>query len=130
MIVAGFTLELQVWCKCILGTYFECEGVKCTCLSFYYLLTMETIVVQTSRSSPPNTWEHTWPIRNGSHAHYLHVQRFEDFNEGRDWQLLFQVLYFVNKCESMFSIAWFSDVRGRSRSLSLLAIGSVFYRAT
>ena len=35
--------------------------------------------------------------------HDVHVQRFQDSNERRDWQLLLQGLYFVNKCEAMFS---------------------------
>ena len=35
--------------------------------------------------------------------HHVHVQRFQDSNERRDWQLLLQGLYFVNKCEAMFS---------------------------
>ena len=43
-----------------------------------------------------HTSEQTWPIRNGS-------QRFQDSDERRDWQLLLQVIYFVNKCEAMFS---------------------------
>ena len=50
-----------------------------------------------------HTWEHTWQIRNGSHGHDGHVQRFQDSNERRDWQLLLQVIDFVNKCEAMFS---------------------------
>ena len=32
----------------------------------------------------------------------MHVQRFQDSNERRDWQLVPQVIYFVNKCEAMF----------------------------
>ena len=35
--------------------------------------------------------------------HDVHVQRFQDSNERRDWRLLLQGLYFVNKCEAMFS---------------------------
>ena len=71
-----------------------------------YLVTMETFefVVQRSRSWLQNmvyiTLENTWPIRNGSH---VHVQRFQDSNEQRDWQLLPQVIDFVNKCEAIFS---------------------------
>ena len=71
-----------------------------------YLVTMETFefVVQRSRSWLQNmvyiTLENTWPIRNGSH---VHVQRFQDSNEQRDWQLLLQVIDFVNKCEAIFS---------------------------
>ena len=33
--------------------------------------------------------------------HDVHVQRFQDSNERRD--LLLQVIYFVNKCEAVFS---------------------------
>ena len=33
----------------------------------------------------------------------MHVQRFQDSNERRDWQLLRQEIYFVNKCKAMFS---------------------------
>ena len=71
-----------------------------------YLVTMETFefVVQRSRSWLQNmvyiTLENTWPIRNGNH---VHVQRFQDSNEQRDWQLLLQVIDFVNKCEAIFS---------------------------
>ena len=32
----------------------------------------------------------------------MHVQRFQDSNERSDWQLVPQVIYFVNKCEAMF----------------------------
>ena len=35
--------------------------------------------------------------------HDVHVQRFQDFNEQRDLQLLLQVIYFANKCEAIFS---------------------------
>ena len=35
--------------------------------------------------------------------HDVHAQRFQDSNERRDWQLLLQVIYFVNKYEAMFS---------------------------
>ena len=31
------------------------------------------------------------------------MRRFQDSNEWRDWQLLLQAIYFVNKCEAMFS---------------------------
>ena len=36
--------------------------------------------------------------------HDVHVQRSQDSNERRDWQLLLQVIYstIVNKCEAMF----------------------------
>ena len=37
-------------------------------------------------------------IRSGSH---VQVQRFQDADERRDWQLLLQVIYFVNKCEAV-----------------------------
>ena len=33
----------------------------------------------------------------------MHLQRFQDSNERRDWQLLLQVIYFVNKREAMLS---------------------------
>ena len=37
-------------------------------------------------------------------VHDVHVQaRFQDSNKRRDGQLLFQVIYFVNKCEAVFS---------------------------
>ena len=35
--------------------------------------------------------------------HDVHVQQFQDFNEQRDWHLLAQIIYFVNKCEAIFS---------------------------
>ena len=35
--------------------------------------------------------------------HDVHVPRFQDSNERRDWQLLLQAIYFVNKCEAIFS---------------------------
>ena len=50
-----------------------------------------------------HNWEHTWPIRIGSHVHDVHVPRFQDSDERRDWQLLLQVIDFVNKCEAIFS---------------------------
>ena len=50
-----------------------------------------------------HTWEHTGPIRNGRHVHDGHGQRFQDSNNRGDWQLLLQVIDFVNKCEAMFS---------------------------
>ena len=35
--------------------------------------------------STPYTWdrEHTWPVRNESHVHGVHVQRFQDSNDER-----------------------------------------------
>ena len=61
-----------------------------------YLVTMETFVVQRSQTSPPsmgytqdtphlNTLDHN---KNVSHVHDVHVQRFQDSNERRDWRLL------------------------------------------
>ena len=74
-----------------------------------YLVTVETFVVQRSQTSPPrmgyttleNTLDHN---KNVSHAHDVHVQRFQDSNERRDWRLLLQEIYFfVNEFEAMFS---------------------------
>ena len=56
-----------------------------------------------------HTWEHTWLLRNGSHVHDVHVQR-RDCVETRaterlrftDWLLFLQVVYYVNKFEAMF----------------------------
>ena len=58
-----------------------------------YLVTMETFVVQRSQTSPPSmgytTLENTLDYnKNVSHVHDLHVQRFHDSNERRDWRLL------------------------------------------
>ena len=50
-----------------------------------------------------HTWEHTCPIRNDSHVHDVHVPRFQDSNERREWQHLLHAIYFVNKCEATFS---------------------------
>ena len=73
-----------------LGTYFECEGVKWT----YFNFTWWPWKRSRRGSKKPkfglkyglhHTWEHTWPIRNGSHVHVVHVQRFQDSNQRRDW---------------------------------------------
>ena len=42
-------------------------------------------------------------MHDGSHAHDVHVQQFQDSNELRHSRLLLQVINFVNKCEAMFS---------------------------
>ena len=50
-------------------------------------------------------------MRKGSHVHDVQVQRLQDSNERRNWQLLLQVVHFVllqvvhfvEKCEAMFS---------------------------
>ena len=103
-IIVGFTLELHVKCKCTWNLLWVWRS-KMYLLQLY-LVTMETFVIQRSRTLKyglHHTWEHTWPIRNGSH---VHVQRFQDSNERRDWQLVLQVIYFVNKCEAMFYTEW------------------------
>ena len=42
-------------------------------------------------------------MRKGSHVHDVQVQRLQDSNERRNWQLLLQVVHLVEKCEAMFS---------------------------
>ena len=68
-------------------------------------VTNETFLVQRSRSSYGlhHTWERTWPLRNVHDVHDVHVEQFQDSNAWRNWQLLLQVIYFVNQYEAMFS---------------------------
>ena len=90
----------------VLGTYFACQGVKCIYLNFTLWPCMETFVVQRSRSSPPSmghtTVENTLAqYKMWKPSHDVHVQRFKDSKERRDWQLLLQVIYLVNNCEAI-----------------------------
>ena len=90
----------------VLGTYFECQGVKRIYLNFTLWPCRETFVVQRSRSSPPSmghtTVENTLAqYKMWKPSHDVHVQRFKDSKERRDWQLLLQVIYLVNNCEAI-----------------------------
>ena len=104
ILVVGFTLELQVWCK-----------GPCNCNLLWVWRGNHGNFCSSKKPKFPtkdrlhHTWEHTWPKTDMDAICtmcMLHVQRFQDSNErrDRDWQLfLFQVIYFVNKCEAMFS---------------------------
>ena len=61
MVIVAFTLELYgvKYKVSELGAYFECEGVKCSYFNFTCRVTMETFVVQRSRSMVCTTLENT-----------------------------------------------------------------------
>ena len=67
----------------VLGSYFECDGVKCTYFNFTWWLCKRSYSTKlkpnfAAKYGLHNTLEHTWLIRNGSHVHDVHVQRFQD----------------------------------------------------
>ena len=55
LMVNAFHTRASKYNLSALRAYFECEGATCTSVLGFYLVTMETFVVQRSRSGPSST---------------------------------------------------------------------------
>ena len=90
----------------VLGTCFECEGVKCTSFIFTWWPWKRSQFKEAEVRRQVWTTQHLrthLTNKKGKPCHDVHVQRFKDSNERRNWQLFLQAIYFVNNCEAMFS---------------------------
>ena len=67
----------------VLGTFFECEGVKCTYFNFTSW-PWKRLSSKKRKFVAKCGLHHTWPIRKGSHVQDVHAQRFQDSNERTD----------------------------------------------
>jgi len=124
----------------VLGSYFECDGVK------YYLPTSTFLGDygndRSSKKLKPNfaakyglhhTREHTWPIGNERLVHDVHKQRFQDSNTWLHAKSLslFQVIKHLNQVHLeilSYSVETWLHTRWQSILLKRKAVNSPFIR--